>query len=170
MLDTAAFNARATFTWEADRLYRVCIEDGALYFIRIGGQGGMNPAVAANFGLLGALVVGAAKSISERKRQERLAAQEQQRPQDLLSAHKHNFRLSPSDVMDSSIEPAASALSHGPNAGRWLLTQQDGKKWSLQFESVDDMQAALEVLPVLFGSRLRVNVQWNEKKKRFERQ
>ena len=166
--NAAAFNARATFTWTSDRLYRIYVTDGKLFFVRIGGQGGMEMAVAGSFGMLGALFLHAAKSRSDRKQQSQLTVLDQQHPQELLCAHKHSFSLAPGDVVSSSIEPASVAM-HGLHVGSWILSLLDGQKWTLQFEDLDDMRVALELLPPLLGSRLQVNAQWNEQKKRFEK-
>jgi len=163
-----AFNARATFTWSGDRMYRVYLTNDALYFIRIGGQGGMDVAVAAGFGALGGAALSLMRKRGQTKEEERRAAIDAQGPQALLDAHKHNFRLFPSDVRESSIEPAAAPGWHGPHSGRWLVTTGE-QKLSLQFETPEDMVVALAHLPRLLGDRLRVNVAWSEKKGRFER-
>ena len=162
-----AFNARATFAWSADRLYCVYVRDDALYFIRIGGQD-IGTAVAGQFGLLGALAGEALRKRAKGKRDARAAAQDRQDAQDLLAMHKDNFRLVPGEVLESSIEPPATFAAHGAHVGRWLMTLSD-KKLSLQFEQFGDMQVALEHLPRFFGTRLKVNVQWNAAKKRYQK-
>jgi len=160
-----AFNARAIFAWTADRLYRVYVRDDALYFIRTGGQG-MATAVGAGFGMVGALVGQAIEKRSAAKRSARLAAEEREGLQTMLAGHKHNFRVSPGDIGESSIEPQPAFGGHGAAVGRWLLTLGD-KKWTLEFPKVADMEVALAHLPRWFGDRLRVNVQWDERKKRY---
>ena len=169
MATANAFNARATFTIRMDRLYRVYVQDGALYFIRIGGQGGLELALVGGFGLLGGLAAGAIRRRTGGGQKRKVLETDRQRPEDLLPAHKENFRLYCSEVLESVIEPPAAFVSHGVHVGRWQITRApDGKKTSLQFEQLEDMRTALALLPPLLGVKLKVNVQWNEGKKRFE--
>jgi hypothetical protein len=160
-----AFNARAVFAFSADRLYRVYVRDDALYFIRTGGQD-VSKAVTAQFGLAGALVGHALQKRADGKRQAKTAAQDQQDAQDLLAKHKDNFRLVSGDVLATSIEPPAGPAGHGPHITRWLLTLPD-KKWTLQLEQKPDVELALAHLPRFFGDRLKVNVRWDEGKKKY---
>jgi hypothetical protein len=85
-------------TFSPDRLYRVTIERGEVYFIRIGGQSGVAVGVASQFGVFGALFPHMLKKRTDRK----LA----------------------------------------------------GKEMSFQFETVDDMRAAYDLLPALGGVHL----------------
>jgi hypothetical protein len=151
------FNARATFAWKRDRLYRVYILEEALYFIRIGGQGGVGEAAAGSLGLLGAGALHVFRQRGKKKQAERLAVQDQRHPEQYLSAHKHNFRLRSTEVTGSSIEPPALFGSHGTQFGRWLIAWAGGKM-SLQFEQLEDMRTAVAHLPALLGPRLTVNV------------
>jgi hypothetical protein len=57
----------------------------------------------------------------------------------------------------------------GKQAGRWKLFRRDGKKMNFEFENNDDMTAALNLLPQFFNSSLIVNVEWDERKKRFRK-
>jgi len=38
-----------------------------------------------------------------------------------------------------------------------------------EFENSDELKAALDVLPRLLNATLRINVEWNEIKKRFQK-
>jgi hypothetical protein len=58
---------------------------------------------------------------------------------------------------------------HGKQAGRWNFSLRDGKKMRFEFENSDELKAALDVLPRLLNATLRVNVEWNEMKKRFQK-
>jgi len=164
---TIAFNARAIFTWSADRVYRVYVQDDALYFIRIGGQG-LGTALGAGFGMVGALVGQTLEERAAVKRGAKLAAQDVEGPQSLLDRHKDNFRVLPGDAQSSSIEPPATFPGHGPQVGRWLLALRD-KKLTLEFPEMVDMEVALAHLPRFFGERLQVNVRWDEHKKRYQK-
>ena len=62
-----AFNARYISNLSLDRLYRVYIERGEMFFIRIGGQAGVAVGVAAQFGVVGALVLKSLKKRGDEK-------------------------------------------------------------------------------------------------------
>ena len=93
---------------------------------------------------------------------------DQRHPEQHLSAHKHNFRLRSTEVIESSIEPPARFAQHGTQVGRWLLRWAGGKM-TLQFEQLQDMHTAVAHLPALLEARLRVNVEWNEEKQRYQK-
>jgi hypothetical protein len=59
---------------------------------------------------------------------------------------------------------------HGRQAGRWQLLLRDGRKMNFQFETNEDLKAALDLLSTFLNSTLSVNVEWNEKKKRWQKQ
>ena len=46
---------------------------------------------------------------------------------------------------------------------------RDGKKMRLEFENTDEMKAALDSLPRFMNATLRVNVEWDETRKRFHK-
>src|SRR5262245_11235325 len=119
------FNARCLSTFTGDRKYRVYCRDGEFFFIRIGGQN--MDMVAMHFGLLGALI--AAFFRRGNKSADAISEQDQSHPRELLVHHKHNFSFPPSDIVDSSIEPAPRLPQHGPCVGRWTLRLKDGKEW-----------------------------------------
>src|SRR5262245_48180605 len=122
------FDVRCLQQFTGDRKYRVYLRDGEFFFIRIGGQN-VAP-VAMQFGLVGALI--AAWFQRGDKTTDQLAELDQSHPKELLAGHKHNFSLRPSDVVDSSIEPAPILPQHGPCVGRWTVVSRDGKKWRFQ--------------------------------------
>ena len=153
-----AFNARFISTFGLDRLYRVYLARGELFFIKIGGQGGLDHAVAAQFGLLGALVKSLLSQGSLAKQKQRLDQLDRLDPRSLLSRDKNNFRLSSAEVAESSIEPATKLPMHGPHVGVWKLRLRDGKTMTLQLDEPSEMEQALAVLPPLFGELLKVSV------------
>jgi hypothetical protein len=164
------FNARAIFALKSDRMYRVYVIQDALYLIRIGGQGGLD-ALTLTGGALGGAVGAVLSSFLSRnpsKDDRRAASADLQGPQTLLGNHKHNMRVDATDIVETSIEPPAAFPQHGPHVGRWILTTRE-QKLTLQFETREDMVVALEHLPRLFGGQLKVNVEWNPRKGRFEK-
>ena len=68
-----------------------------------------------------------------------------------------------------SIEPPALFALHGTQAGSWRFSMRDGKKMRFEFENTDDMKSALNVLPQLLHGNLKMNVEWSEPKKRFQK-
>lgn len=161
-----AFNARLISTFGADRLYRVYLDRGELFFIRIGGQAGVAVGVAAQFGLLGAMVLKAHKKRSDEKLAARILDLDRQHPSAHLSGHKHNFHAATTAVRHSSLEPAAAMGAHGEHFGRWRFQVQDGKEILLQLETLDDMRSAFELLPSL-GAVHASNVVWDSGRQKF---
>ena len=165
----AAFNARATLFWKADRLYRVYLDAGILYFIRIGGQDldwvmALSPAL----GPLGAVIGG---RIEQRKseRLERVVAEfDRVPPQVRVLEHRHNLRIPGTEVTASTILPPDDSQYHGSHVGRWQFRRTDGAKWKLQFEDPVDLVIALKSLSSLLGNRLQVEAEWAAKIKEFE--
>ena len=60
-------------------------------------------------------------------------------------------------------------LMHGKQVGRWNFSMRDGRKMRFEFENTDEMKAALDALPRLMNATMRVNVEWDETKKRFQK-
>jgi len=163
-----AFNARFTSTFTPDRLYRVYLERGEAFFIRIGGQGGGGRALAHQFGLLGGLVWNLIKKRVEAKFRARLAAVDMRHPSMQVRAHKHNFRAAAPEFESSTLEPATTIASHGEHFGRWLVKLRGRKPMTLQLETLADMQRAVDLLP-RFLPRHSSNVVWNAAKNRFDK-
>ena len=67
------------------------------------------------------------------------------------------------------MEPPSVWALHGKQAGRWNFQTRDGKKFRFEFVTADAMQAALDLLPGPLNATLRVNVDWNESKKKFQK-
>lgn len=162
-----AFNARFTSTFSLDRLYRVYLERGEVYFIRIGGQGG-GPALAAQFGLLGGLVWNLVKKRVEAKFRARVALVDRRHPSVELRSHKHNFRAATPEFETSVLEPAAVVAGHGPHVGRWIVKLRGRKKITLQLETVEDMTLAVDLLPRFLPQHSN-HVAWNPQKETFEK-
>ena len=169
------FEARQINALSADRLYRVYVEDRRCYLIRIGGQN-VSPEVpsmfSTYFGLVGGIVGGLVWALGRggKKSPGEIAKLDAQHPSDLLGSHEHNFCFTASDVFESSLDPPSVMFSHGAHAGRWRLMLKDGKKRTFQFESMEDMHAAVRTLTSLLGTMIRVNVTWDETNERYRKQ
>lgn len=156
------FNARAIHAWKPDRLYRIYWASSHFYFIRIAGQGyGVAAALEQQLGPLGALLGRSIRQRGERKLRDAIMQADAMPPEIGLRAHKHNRRVMPEEVVDSRILSAGGIATHGARVGRWHLELRSGERMKLQFEAIDDMRAALELLPGCLGDRLRVEVAWD---------
>jgi hypothetical protein len=164
-----AFNVRATSVFTPDRVYRVYACGNQLAFIKIGGQSGVAEGVAAGFGLLGGLFLAWWKKRSGIKLQQRLAQEDQQDIELLLTRDPKNFVMLPVQVRSAAIEPPARLGAHGRHCGIWRLEETNGKKHTFQFEEVSAMHEAIAVLPPMLGSALTVNVRWDERKGAYTR-
>lgn len=161
-----AFNARFVSTFSPDRQYRVYIDRGEIFFIRIGGQGGVAVGITSQFGLLGALVQRALKKRGAMKLAIKTSELDRQHPSTHLSGHKHNFHTTATTVESSSLEPAPLIGAHGQHFGRWKLKLRESKEMLFQFETIDDMKAAYQLLPSL-GRTHTNNVVWDPIKLKF---
>ena len=161
-----AFNVVANYTWKSDRLYRIYPDGRSLYFIYLGSSGQTGQVVAVQFGLLGLLMMKLMAKGAKRKQQQAAGTRDQSTPEELLAEHKHNFKVSLDEIVDSTIEPRATFTASMNQVGRWLVTLRD-RKLKLEFTDLEHMNRALEHLPKLLPGRVRSNVEWNAKKKRY---
>ena len=160
------FNARLVSNFSPDRLYRVYVDRGEVFFIRIGGQGGMAAGVAVHFGLLGILVMRALKKRADAKIAAKIAELDRQHPSGHLAAHTHNLHTATTAIETSSLEPAPLLGGHGQHVGRWRLKLREGKEMLFQFEMLEEMRTAHDVLPTLGGAHV-TNVAWDSAKQKF---
>ena len=77
---------------------------------------------------------------------------------DDASAHKHAFRAIASEYEQSDLNPASGFAGHGAHYGRWVFRLRNGKRMTLQFDTLPDMQRAYEDLGEALGSVHQVNV------------
>ena len=90
-------------------------------------------------------------------------------PEDLIRDNEKNFRLHLSEIRDATVEPASLLWLSSKQAGRLNLSIRQDEKMKLDFESPNELRAALQLLTPLLPSILRVNVEWNEKNHRFQK-
>ena len=70
---------------------------------------------------------------------------------------------------EAVVEPPAFFAMHGTQTGSWHFKLHDGKKFRFEFETTEAMQAAMNLLPRHLNATLRVNAEWNEAKKKFQK-
>ena len=168
MENTGTFNARMVST-RSDSIYRVYTRGNDLYFIQLAGLNAAAQALTVHFGLIGMLIGASLKRRAKKKTEAILERAGVQDPEDLLRENKNNFKVYLPEIRDAAIEPPAFFALHGKQAGRWNFCLQDGKKMRFEFENADEMKAALNVLQRLLNATLRINVEWDETKKRFQK-
>ena len=168
MENSATFNARLVST-RSDSVYRIYARGNDLYFIQLAGLSTTAQALTIHFGLIGYLIRESMKRRAKKKTEAMLQRAENQNPEELLRENKNNFKVYIPEIRDSMIEPPTWFALHGKQAGRWNFSLRDGKKMRFEFENSDELKAALDVLPRLLNATLRVNVEWNEMKKRFQK-
>ena len=168
MQSSGSFDARFV-SRSADNLYRIYLRGSDLYFINLGGVSAVTRAVTSQFGLVGALIDMALKKRAQRQIEALLQRADGQDPESLLRENKSNFKLYAPEISDATVEPPSVWAVHGKQAGRWNFQLRDGKKFRFEFVTADAMKAALAVLPESLNATLRVNVEWNGLKKKFQK-
>jgi len=161
-----AFNARFISTFTPDRLYRVYVDRGEIFCIRLAGQGGLAAALAPHFGLLGVFIIRALKKRDAEKLAARVLEMDQQHPSAQISAHKHNFHATAGAIERSSLDPPPAVRTHGEHFGRWTLKLRDGKEMIFQLETFEEMKVACQLLPAL-GRAHVTNVVYDQLKQKF---
>lgn len=165
----SAFDVQLISPISSAGAYRVFIERNDLLFIQIeGGTKSVLAAVAPLLGSFGGLIPLALWLFTKKKAKDRLQEIGQQNPEDLLRDSEKNFKLYAAEIRDASIEPPVF-ISNSGKAGRLILLARHGGKFKFEFKNAADMNRAIHLLTPLLGSTLRMNVEWNGPKQRFEK-
>jgi hypothetical protein len=166
MIDVPAFNVRAYPQFRMARLHRVYVDRDALYLIRMRGVVGY-----ADAGTRFELHLGRAWNSMlvrwwARRSQEAAASKLDARsPHEMLDAHRMNLRVEPAEVVESCLDPPR-LLGHGEHFACWSLTIRERRPLSFQIEDAASLRTALEHLPRLLGTALRVSVAWDDRRGR----
>jgi hypothetical protein len=161
------FTAKMT-SGRGARVYRVYPKRDHIYFILLADGLNANPEMlTVHFGLIGALIGASMKKKAKKKNAVSVERMNQSDPEKLLAEHKHNFKLHSSEIREGSIEPRPFITFDGHQAGYWKMHLRDNRKLKFLFENNEAMTAAVRVLSGHLNGSLSVNVQWDEKKKRF---
>jgi len=154
----------------SSRIYRVYVRRDDFFFIVLAEGLSANPqTLTVHLGLLGFLIGAMMKKRAKKKKAAATQRMDQTDPEQLLTENKHNFRLHSSEISEGSIEPRPPITFDGHQVGHWKLLLRDGKKKKFQFENNDDMAAGLQALSKCLNGNLKVNVEWDEKKKKFKK-
>jgi len=109
------------------------------------------------------------KKKAKQKAADLLQRFEAQDLESLLRESKSSFKIYIPEISEAVIDPPAFFAMHGKQTGRLNLKTRDDKKYRFEFENVDSLRAALDALPRLLNGTLRLNGEWNEAKKKFEK-
>lgn len=168
MQNNGSFDARFV-SRSSDNLYRIYVRGSDFYFINLGGVSAATRMVTVQFGLIGALIEQALKKRARQKTEALLQRAEGQDPESLLRENKTNFKLYAPEISDAAIEPPSVWAMHGKQAGRWNFQTRDGKKFRFEFVTADAMKTALALLTESLNATLRVNVEWDQLKQKFQK-
>jgi hypothetical protein len=172
VLETVTFNARSVHTMVPDRIYRVELRGGSLYFLRVGGQFDLDREriiVPEHVPAVFLLAVGEAL-FRKRKQEELIARDANQDPEELLRIHPHNFKLTPADIRRATFLPKKWFLAlFRRHFGCLVLELADGQRLEFHFEQPEDLRTAFEHLGGLLGGLLQREIVWDPEKGRFVR-
>jgi len=164
-----AFDVRLIAPSLSAGTYRVFVERSDLIFIQM--EGGSKSILAAAAPLLGPfggavpVVLWLFTKGKARAKRQRLEADD---PEALLRESAANFKLNLAEIRDAAIE-APAVLATSGKAGRLNLVVRHGEKIRCEFANADEVSQAIRLLVPLLSSTLKVNVEWNSEKQRFEK-
>ncbi len=136
-----AFNARLLLIWQNNRIYRVFVENDAIYFIKIANENLLNVALKSQ-GAVGGLL-GAVMDKNEQARlQQKASKMEQTSPEELLVSDTHNFKLLFKSINTAQLDPIqfGRSLMMGMHFGSLQLALKDGRRMTFAFDTITDMQ------------------------------
>jgi hypothetical protein len=159
-------NAGPVSAFQSHRSYRVYVLPHELLFLDAGpaGRGGVgniavSPAVCG--GLVGGLIAGHIESKNRDQARSRRLELDLADPQVLLRIAEDgatNFRAVPDDLSEVCLEAPSfweSLMSTG--VGRLRFRHRERGKYSFEFQTLDDMKLAIDLLPPVLGDRLEIN-------------
>jgi hypothetical protein len=164
-----AFNVKLVSPLSSAGKYRVFVERSDLLFIQVeGGSRSILAAVAPFIGPVGNVIPLTLWLFTKRKTKAKLQRLEEGDPEELLRESENNFKLHLAEIRDAAIEAPAFFQTSG-KAGRLNFSVRHGEKIKCEFDNATEMNNAIRLLTPLLNSTLKVNVEWNEKKQRFQK-
>jgi hypothetical protein len=141
---------------------------GELAFVYEGSGFDIETGVGAAFGLVGALVASAVSAAKKKRAEQYL---EGKTLDELMTDDKRSFRASASELLDVRIDPSSfwTGAIHSVNAHAGILRfgHPEKRRMTLCIDSVDDMKVAVENIRRTLGGHIAINVEWDERKKKF---
>ena len=164
-----AFNVKLVSPISSAGKYRVFVERSDLLFIQVeGGSRSILEAAAPFIGPAGNIIPLTLWLFGKRKTKAKLQRLEAGDPEELLRESENNFKLNLAEIRDAAIEAPAFFQNSG-KAGQLNFSVRHGEKIKCEFDNDTEMNNAIRLLAPLLSSTLKVNVEWNGKKWRFER-
>ncbi|MGB7746588.1 MAG: hypothetical protein WBN75_04795 [Verrucomicrobiia bacterium] len=163
-----AFNVKLVSPISSAGKYRVFVERSDLLFIQVeGGSRSILEAAAPFIGPAGNIIPLTLWLFGKSKTKAKLQRLEAGDPEELLRESENNFKLNLAEIRDAAIEAPAIFQTSG-KAGRLNLSVRHGEKIKCEFDNATEMNNAIHLLAPLLNSTLKVNVDWNGEKERFE--
>jgi hypothetical protein len=164
-----AFDVRLVSPILSAGKYRIFVEHSDLLFIQIeGGSMSILAAAAPLLGPLGFMVPLVLWLFTNRKARTKRQRLEEGDPEELLRESEANFKLNLAEIRDAVIEAPALFATVG-KTGRLNLSVRHGERIKCEFENTTEMNKAIYLLVPLLNSTLRMNVAWNQERRRFEK-
>ncbi len=141
MSEHIPFNVRASGSFHRDTVYRIYLLHDVFYGITASRQSDMDDAW--------------------------MARTDCRDPRDLMTQDEKNFSFHARDVLASSIEAPAPASGNDASFGIWKVRVKDRTAMVFRFETLQDIKLALHQIALPMGSRLAVNVTWDNENQVF---
>ena len=162
-----AFNVKLVSPLSSAGKYRVFVERSDLLFIQVeGGSRSILEAAAPFIGPAGNIIPLTLWLFGKSKA--KLQRLEEGNPEELLRESENNFKLNLAEIRDAAIE-APSFFQTSEKAGRLNFSVRHGEKIKCEFDNAAEINKAIHLLAPLLSSTLKVNVEWNGEKRRFEK-
>ncbi len=161
---TPAFHVARTVNG-AVHVFQVYVQGERIYFIRVGAGPGADYAVAAQGGLVGALIGYWISSRRKKAQAERIEENRSKTLTQMLAEHKVNRVMDVADVSEGALEPGGWTLKKGTVLWRFNL-RGEKKRVTCNFRKPEDVEAGIALLPRLFPD-LRMDVALDQKSGRY---
>ena len=163
-----AFNVKLVSPILSAGKYRVFVERSDLLFIQVeGGSKSILAAAAPFIGPVGNIIPLTLWLFTKRKNKAKSQRLEAGDPEELLRESENNFKLNLAEIRDAAIE-APTLFQTSGKAGRLNFSVRHGEKIKCEFDDAAEMNNAIHLLAPLLNSTLKVSVEWNGEKQRFE--
>jgi len=164
-----AFNVILVSPLSSAGKYRIFVERSDLLFIQVeGGSRSVLEAAVPFLGPAGGIIPLTLWLFNKRKTKAKHQRLEEGDPGELLRESENNFKLNLAEIRDAAIE-APALLQNSGKAGRLNLVVRHGEKIKCEFDNAAEINKAIHLLAPLLSSTLKVNVEWNGEKRRFEK-
>jgi len=164
-----AFDVKLVSPLSSAGAYRIFVERSDLLFIQV--EGGTRPILEMAIPFLGpagGLISLTQWLFTKGKAKAKLQRLETGDPEGLLRESENNFKLNLAEIREAAIEAPALVQIRG-KAGRLNLVVRHGEKIKCEFGEAAEMAAAIRLLAPRLSATLKVSVEWNGEKQRFEK-